>query len=111
MRCLGYTKDDSEDIFAVVDGDNSGSITVVEFMKWYMRLCEKAEAAAARLKDHEEEDEEDDGGSQSDDNEDVDAISPSEISSKKTAERSHLLSGISEQLCRFDPHQYWQLPT
>lgn len=106
----GYTKDDSEDIFAVVDGDNSGLITVLEFMKWYTRLCEKAEAAAAQLADQMDDDD-DVGGSQSDDDEDndiINEISPSDISAKRTVERNQLLSSISQQLCCYDPH--WHIP-
>ncbi len=95
----------------MVDGDNSGSITVVEFMKWYTRLCEKAEAAAAQLADQMDDDE-DDVGSQTDDDDDqmdiINQSSPSDISLQKTAERRQLVDSISQQLCQYDPH--WRIP-
>ncbi|KAK9863554.1 hypothetical protein WJX84_006762 [Apatococcus fuscideae] len=92
---------------AVVDGDNSGCITVIEFMRWYTRLCEKAEAAAAQLK---EQLDEDDGGSQSEDDDDDTApqSSPSEISARKALERMQVLGGVTQQLGQFDPH--WHIP-
>ncbi|KAK9812910.1 hypothetical protein WJX72_005633 [[Myrmecia] bisecta] len=66
LQNSGYTEEEAEDMFAVVDTDHSGTIKFEEFLAWYRKELESVAMAA-----HHDtlDDSSDDSGSDSDDDE------------------------------------------